>query len=480
MHELRKAISLFICMRTTVILTACGGGGGGGSSDGTTAATDTTPTTAAASISQGVITAFGSVFVNGIEFSSGGAVVKIDDNPGTEADLKLGMVVKVRGTADDAARTGNAIEIEARDILEGIIEPGGVDAVNKTITVMGQTVRIEDNITRLNDDDILKTFASAAFQAGDRVEVHGFADDQGGLRATRVARKAQGEFEVKGFVATIGAGNFGLSLTPGGSATLTVTGTLPAGAAVGSLIEVKASAAPLAGALTATAVQLEDRLGAAGEKAEVEGIVTSGTVESFVVNGQRVVTSSSTLFEGGLKADFAVGTKLEAEGPLDANGAIAATKISFRSNIKIEANASAVSASSLTVLGKSVAINASTRVDNGPLASGQHVEVRAFPDRDGNLVASRVVVRSASSRAFLQGPVSAKDASSGTLTILGVPVSTAGAQFRISTDQAADQATSAADFYAQVKLNATIVKVRWNAFSATTAAVDEAEIQLGK
>ncbi|MBI4291553.1 MAG: hypothetical protein HY661_08750, partial [Betaproteobacteria bacterium] len=137
-------------------------------------------------------------------------------------------------------------------------------------------------------------------------------------------------------------------------------------------------------------------------------------------------------------------------------------------------------ASGLTVLGKSVAINAFTRVDNGPLADGQHVEVRAFADRDGNLIATRVVVESADTGAFLQGPVSAKDAAAGTLTILGVSISTAGAQFRISTDQAVDQASTAADFFAQVQLNATVVKVRWNAFSATTAAVNEAEIQLGK
>ncbi|MBI4290850.1 MAG: hypothetical protein HY661_05150, partial [Betaproteobacteria bacterium] len=390
MQNFKRTSSAIYCLLTAAFLTACGGGGGGG--DGTTpvAGTSTLGTGGGTSVSQGVITGFGSVFVNGIEFSTGGATVKIDDNPGLESDLKIGMVVTVRGTADDAARTGSAVQIEARDILEGTIEPGGVDAVNKTITVMGQTVRIEDNVTRLNDDDTVKTFATAAFAVGDRVEVHGFADDQGGLRATRVAKKASGEFEIKGFVTSIGAGTFGLSLTPGGAVALTVTGTLPAGAIVGSLVEVKAGAAPLAGTLTATAVQLEDRLGAAGEKVEVEGIVTSGTVDSFLVNGQRVLTNSATLFEGGLRTDFAVGAKLEAEGPMDANGAIAATKISFRGNIKIEANASGVSASGLTVLGKSVAINAFTRVDNGPLADGQHVEVRAFADRDGNLIATRV------------------------------------------------------------------------------------------
>jgi hypothetical protein len=433
-----------------------------------------------------VVTAKGSVFVNGIEFSTGGAAVMIDGVPGTEDKLKEGMIVKVRGTIDDATRTGTATLVEARKALEGTIS--GVDNVNKTITVMGQTVRIEDNVTRLNDDNAQKVFADAAFAVGDRVEVHGFADDLGGLRASRVARKAQGEFEMKGFVASVGSGTFGLSLTRGGAAVVTVTGSLPTGAVVGSSVEVKAGAAPANGAVTATTVQLEDAIGAVGEKVEAEGIVTSGdlvTGNSFVIGGQKVVIDANTLFEGGLKADFAVGVKVGAQGPLDASGAIAAVKVSFRSTIKIEADASAVTASGLTVLGKPVAINQLTRIDNGPVANGNHVEVRASLDRNGNLVASRVIVRSAApdaTIAFLQGPVTAADAAAatGNLTILGIPVTTAGAQFRISTDQPASQATAPADFFAQVKTNVTVVKVRWRPFTATTAAVDQAEIQLGK
>jgi hypothetical protein len=421
-----------------------------------------------------VVTALGSVVVNGVTFNIDNAAVKIDDNPSTADQLKVGMVVKVRGASDDATMTGTATHVEATDALEGTIQT--VDATNKTITVMGQTVRVEDNVTRLNDDNTVKTFAAGGFAAGQVVEVHGFADDNGGLRATRVAKKAAGEFEVKGFVTSTGA-TFGLSLTPGGASVLTVTGTLPAGAVVGSLVEAKSNAAPAAGAITATTVQLEDAIGAAGEKIEVEGIVTTGNVDSFTVNGQKVITSSATLFEGGLKTDFAVGVKVEAEGPLNAAGAIAATKVSFRSNIRIEGDASAVTATGLTVLGKSVAINTFTRIDNGPLANGQHVEVRAMPDRDGNLIATRIRVRNADTRAFLQGPVTV---TSGSMSILGAPVTTsASTEFRISSDST-DVAVTSAVFFAQLKNNVTVVKVRWRPFSSLTAAVDQAEIQLGK
>jgi hypothetical protein len=465
--------SAFLAALAASVVAACGGGTGGTGA--------TTPPSGAA-VSQGVVTAKGSIFVNGIEFSTAGASIKIDDNPSVENDLKVGMVVKVRGTSDDATRTGSATQIEARDILEGTIDNNGVDNVNKTITVMGQTVRIEDNVTRLNDDDNQNIFAQANFQPNDIVEVHGFADDQGGIRATRVFRKLSGEFESKGFVTGLGATSFNLALTPGGATVVTVNftgGQLPAGTANGSFVEVKSNAAPVAGAITASLIHLEDKIGAAGEKVEVEGIVTSGTLLSFVVNGQPVVTSASTLFEGGVASDFAIGVKLEAEGPLDANGAIAAVKISFESNIKIEGDASAVSPITLTVLGKTVAINQFTRIDNGPVGNRDHVEVRAITDRNGNLIATRVVKQSASTKAFLQGPVTAADGNAGTLTILNTAIVSDGSTEWRTSSTGTDTPVSKATFFSQIHANVTVVKVKWDPFTSLGLPIKEAEIEIG-
>lgn len=121
-----KTLRLVLLAALAASIAACGGGTGG------TGATTPPPGSA---VSQGIITAKGSIFVNGIEYSiSGATIIKIDDNPSVENDLKVGMVVKVRGTSDDATRTGSATQIEARDILEGTIS--NVDAVNNTITVM--------------------------------------------------------------------------------------------------------------------------------------------------------------------------------------------------------------------------------------------------------------------------------------------------------------------------------------------------------
>ena len=172
--------------------------------------------------------------------------------------------------------------------------------------------------------------------------------------------------------------------------------------------------------------------------------------------------------------------RLEAEGPLDATGALVAVRISFRSSIKIEADASAVTAGGLTVLGKAVAINPLTRGENGPIANGDHLEIRASLDRDGNLVATRIVKQAASTRVFLQAPVTAKDAVAGTLTMLGITLTTnSQTELRKSTD-VNDTAVDSATFFAQITPNVTVVKVRWDAFSSLTLPVKQAEIELGK
>lgn len=465
MRDLARTFRSVTAVLFVTALAACGGGDNGGTSSGAT-------------VSQGVITAKGSIFVNGTEYSTTNATIRIDDNPGTESDLKEGMMVRVRGTADDSTRRGVATRVDARDAIEGRIDNNGVDPVAKTITVMGQVIKIEDNVTRLNDDNNVKVFAGANFQPGDFVEVHGFPDDNGGLRATRVVNKSLGEFEIKGFVVGLGAGSFGLSLLPGGTPSLTVNfTTLPAGVIEGSFVEVKALTAPSAGVLTANRIELEDRIGVAGEKVEVEGIVTSvdADVTTLVINGQTVLINSGTLFVGGIRDEIAPGVKLEAEGPLNAAGAIVATKISFRSNVKIEADASLASASGLTVLGKQVTVLPTTRLDDGLPVDGNHVEVRAMEGRDGGLVATRIKILSPSSRAFLQGPVSAFNATEGTLTIIGIPINTSAAvtQFEIG-----EQRLTPAAFFAQLIANVTVVKARWNSFTSTAQVVDEAEIEL--
>ena len=83
-----------------------------------------------------------------------------------------------------------------------------------------------------------------------------------------------------------------------------------------------------------------------------------------------MTTTSSTRFENGSAADLALNVKVEAEGQIDANGVLVATKVQFKrqGSARIEARVDSVdhAANKLVVLGIDVTVNVNTRVeDNG-------------------------------------------------------------------------------------------------------------------
>lgn len=479
--NMTRGLSLFraaLCLAAVSAVAACGGGGGGGSSSAGGATVTST----------GAIQQFGSIFVNGVKYSTQGATLHLrDDNSSrvlqTEAEiqglLKQGMVVTVKGTVDDNGSTGTAREIEFRHQMEARVDDKGTDF----IVAMGQTIVVEDSVKG----------ALAGVAVGDKVGISAIPDDKGGLRATFLEKKSDNlaEFEAKGYVSNLSGNTFTLLLsrnaTTGISVTIGSGVTVPAGVANGSFVEVRTLT--VGGVITATSVELEDELKAGeNEKVEFEGFVSSGTVSDFFVNGQEVTTSASTVFVGGLPADFAVGTKVEVEGRL-VNGVLVATKVVFKENVRIDAAVEAVGTGELTLLGKKVIIGSATDLrglSGAPLTAsglgvGQELQVRGILAANGtDIVATRIDLKAVTVdpedfRPFLRGPVSAKDAAAGTLSIAGVAVSTgAGTEFRGLNDAA----LSAAQFFDAVTLNTTVVKVDWQApFTSTGTAVRSAELE---
>jgi hypothetical protein len=477
------ASRLPLLLAAALVVAACGGsspdpatpGGGGGGGTSTAA-------------SRGVVTAVNALTVNGIAFDASSAQIRIDDNPGRpESELKVGMVVTVKGSKDDAAGTGRATEIEAHHVLRGKVDDKG----GSVLRVGGHEVEVEHGT---EFEDRLNRLGSVS--VGERVRVHGHATATGHFRATRVEKEtgSSEDFEVKGFVSDLDrtAGKFTLKVTPDAASSYAVTlgagASIPAGVVNGSYVEVRAAAAPAAGALTATAVQLEDaKLGAAQAEVEVEGIVTSGSSVQFVVEGQVVAPSATTRWENGVPADLVPGVKVEAEGRLDASNVLQATKVSFRDSVRLQGPVSGVTSTSaregsFQLLGLTVRTDAWTEwkssgggasLDLTTLGAGP-VEIRGVPGSAGEIVATRVE-STKDDRLVLQGPASAKDVPAGRLTILGITVQTsAGAEYRDSSDAA----IAPAAFFDLVVVPRTVVKARSRSpLSGGTLQAEQLEIE---
>ncbi|MBW2389839.1 MAG: hypothetical protein JRG89_15610, partial [Deltaproteobacteria bacterium] len=124
----------------SALFLACGqtfGGSSGPSADGGIGGSG---------ISTGPITAFGSIFVNDIEWFIDDSEIELDDQVGSEGDLRLGMVVRVEGDINRENGTGEAVRVFFNDELEGPIESIGdigLDGSIKELEVLDQKVWIE-------------------------------------------------------------------------------------------------------------------------------------------------------------------------------------------------------------------------------------------------------------------------------------------------------------------------------------------------
>lgn len=424
-------------------LTACGGGGGGGgsASAGGTGGTGI--------VSTGVMTK-GSIIVNGVRFDDTNANVTIDDTPKLPADLKDGMVVKLRGQINDDRITGTAERVEVENEVRGTVQTHDETASPPTFTVVSQTVFVPEGTFFDNFPSPTPTPADAVAQLFDGisvVEVHGLRNGDGSILATRVELivgapgadidELRGTVKLETLVA-------GTSFTLQNATTeVTVSFTpatpiVPAGAALteGALVEVHGNF--IVSTFNATRIDIEDaeddefRHGA-GEEFDFEGLVSgcatpcSGTNESFFVGSQAVETNSNTRFEGGTREDLVDNVKVEAEGHNFNGTALIAEKIEFkRSVIRLQGNvtASGTGTFTLDVAGRSVTIETDSFTSGSvPPVPPACVQVRG----QRKLPASPLVVTAGEinlscgngDRDLIQAPVEAE--SSTTITLLGLP-----------------------------------------------------------
>jgi hypothetical protein len=444
-----------------LFIAGCGGGTGG------TGMTGGTPAT-----SFGTITAFGSVFVNGVEFSTSGATIILDGNPVTQNELRRGMVVTVSGSR--SGNSGSATRIDVDDAVKGFVEAIATD--RNHWTVMGQTVLVDDQ-TKF-ENGIVPT-------VGDFVEVHGLVRGEGVIAASFIDKKNGPPFPafaVKGFVKNHSdvSKTFQIGALTVNYANATIKDMPnPASSWNGLLVEAKGSTctgtAPVCGTLTASKVEPNGPQMQDAADFEVEGFVTRVTSTSdFVVGNQRVVTTGSTRFEGGIASDIAVGVKLEVEGVLS-GGVLTASKIEFGDGIKLEADIAALGANSFTLSGLpgvSVTVNGLTQFDNvagfAGLSNGDHLRIRGRASGSNTVIATEVEKRSPDARVELQGPIQSITGASPNqiVTILGVAVNTTGVVF---------EDVNRVTFFAQAVVG-TLVKAR-GSLSGTTVTWSEMELE---
>ncbi|MGB5198216.1 MAG: DUF5666 domain-containing protein [Candidatus Deferrimicrobium sp.] len=256
-------------------------------------------------------------------------------NAGDRDVFRVGMVVTIRHSSGD----NNAVEIDYEPNLVGPI--AAMDSVpDLSIQVLGHTV--------LLDNDAL-----FAFLAQDNVvEISGFADNSGRIRATYLEAlhpaPIVGEtFTIKGYISDHRPTDrtFDIGPLPDGSGiTTTVSYTSsavrdlpPGGPANGMYVRVETrDTRPGSGGIRADNVApfVPRTEFPNGATVDLDGLVTrieshSGNILTFILEDKVVRTNDATVFLGGMGTDIQPNLRVQVRGT-EAGGVLSAVNIIFR------------------------------------------------------------------------------------------------------------------------------------------------------
>lgn len=389
----RVALVTLLASAGLVVLPSCGGGGGGGIADVGSGGTG--------SFTTGRISGFGSVIVNGVRFEDNTARIVDEDDEGKvfgALDLRLGMVVRVRGSAitDGGATTLRTATASAITVESQIKGPVDSKTAPDTVVVLGQTVKV----------DVATVFEGVNFAGiavGDVLEVHGFADGTGVVTASRIEREgATSEFKLRGVISNLDttAKTFRI-----GTVIFNYSGAqadrLPSSPlANGMFVRVRLSTTANPGGQRLV-IRIEPRSRIEdSDECEVEGILLqSGDI--FSVNG--ITIDTSRLPQGTV---LPVNQRVEVEGEI-ANGVLVAREIELEdedeeAEVEARGAVSSVNADARTFMVRGITFHYTpglTREDEGTISANLivgatiKVEGRLSGDGSGNVEATEIDFR---------------------------------------------------------------------------------------
>jgi len=319
----------------TLLLQGCGGGSVG---IGLSTSTITVPNAQATQVAQGVVTGFGSVFVDGVELEDADASVTKENYDGSTSNTLLQMGQRVRATHDG---NGKASKVTLDAAVIGTVS--AIDLTANTLTVAGQKVNVVTSTTAGTLTVWGGGFTTISdVSAGALVEVHGTpvydsTSKTYSVTASRIQKVTEqgGRMQVAGTISALNttAKTFainGLTVNYTTAALRPSTATL----ADGNVVTAFAPLTALSGStLTASHLkvhQLQDST-VAVSRAQIGGQVSkfNSTSQSFEVQGIKITIGSTTTINPSTKS-VADGAFVNVTGTVGTDGSITATNIQIR------------------------------------------------------------------------------------------------------------------------------------------------------
>ncbi|MDQ2075747.1 DUF5666 domain-containing protein [Marinimicrobium sp. ABcell2] len=263
---------------------------------------------------QGTVTAYGSVIVNGQRVEIGGAAIQVNDESATEDAIKLGMNVYIEAERDRRGSV-NVLNVRYNRNLQGpVSEVIHVGSTHKELKVLGQTLIVHDDTH----------FAGIAFEELDKgvtLDVSGFVDAEGRVTATRVAQAATNAMgEVNADVQGLNASAATFQL---GSLSVDYAQAVFVGVSADTLAEgqrVSVRGAKNGDSFVAERVTLRDQDAASmpdGTRVSLEGVVRGyQSAANFRLNGVSVNAEDASI-SGGELDQLANGIRVMVKGRIE-------------------------------------------------------------------------------------------------------------------------------------------------------------------
>jgi len=445
--NLKKNLIAVSVLAATTTLVGCSD-----SDDGDSSLSDkTTPSSSVTA--QGRITGFGSIFVSGVQYDTTGASFTVDGESASEDDLELGMMVTVSGTS--AGTAGVASSVHFDDDLDGIVTAVNLDQKGVgTVSVMGYEVTVDANTLVEFYTNQINTLTQAIYDPNVGIqfiaEVSGYSDGLGNIHASRIEIKAFNPLtdyiEIKGYVNNLDT-NMNTFMVADMNivySNATVYDDMTSAMLADGLhVEVKGRGFDGQGRLLADIIEDETNSGLlsadSDDDIEIEGVIGSVNTESFTINGVTIYYDQNTL-----------GTKLLVENAIvevdayrDNQSRLFADEIEpdeldddYHNGLELKGLVQNydLQNNTIEVMDTTFQLTTSTMIRDeytniryfslGDItrSSGNHyVEVKAYLDDNGELIASKILYEGISNNETdeLEGPLSMNQ---GGANVMGIPV----------------------------------------------------------
>ncbi len=435
----------------------------------------------------GDIQDFGSIIANDITTDTDTAEFIVEGASASQAALKQGQQVLIVGNATTNVATQVVYRANVKGPATGLTV---VDALlgRAEMVVLGQNVSTDATTTFVNGDLMV-------LAPNDLLEISGTVEPGGEIKASFVERKVSlSEYKALGTVAGLTTTTFSLGGLTVDYASAVLDEFDGATIANGDIVEVRGPGGNFSAPdqFTAESVELLPTLVVGGDAiGRVEGFIDRfAAATDFDVQTTPVITDANTIFVNGDASSLGLNVKVQIEGTADGSGPLLAERVVLQETNAVRAEGHVQSidltAATVDVLGVTFAVRDNTEVEDesavgldpftlDDLGVGDEVELRGYIDGTA-VIAVELEREDAEDRAELRGPITALDAASETLEILGVTISTSSStSYEDDSVVPEEEDIGATAFFSRVALG-DFVEARWDVFSATSQPVDQLAI----